>query len=103
MFNQAVGAAEAGRPGNEAQLCSSMYGLRLAAFYLEGQQAAEAGHLSSSYLVTRMVFDLITTGRLDAAGWLTHTYVPSAYRRALTDLTSKAKARIIKAAFIHTP
>lgn len=48
-----------------------------------------------------LVFQLINAGRLDLRGWLSHTYPPRAYRRALADLACRAKAPIIKAAFVH--
>ena len=50
-----------------------------------------------------LVFDLLTSGRLDVRGWLSRTYRPAEYRRALADLTSAERCRIIKAAFVHTP
>ncbi|MCP4591929.1 MAG: alcohol dehydrogenase catalytic domain-containing protein [bacterium] len=46
-----------------------------------------------------MVFDLMTAGKLNVRGWLSRTYRPSDYRRALADLTSSTKNGIIKAAF----
>jgi len=48
-----------------------------------------------------LVFDLLTSGKLNVRGWLSCVYRPEEYGRALADLTSKDKARIIKAAFAH--
>jgi L-iditol 2-dehydrogenase len=46
-----------------------------------------------------LVFDLLRSGKLQVEGWLSRTYRPADYRRALADLTVPGKSRIIKAAF----
>lgn len=48
-----------------------------------------------------LVFELIQSGKLQVEGWLSRTYRPAEYRRALADLTSRGRSQIIKAAFVH--
>ncbi|MFQ6048615.1 MAG: zinc-binding dehydrogenase [Phycisphaerae bacterium] len=47
----------------------------------------------------RVVFELISSGRLQTAGLLTHTFALHDYRRAFAALADRARSGLIKAAF----